>query len=261
LANGDQLTDLKQYNMQLLILLCLVLPAMGRQISSFVVGGSDTTIGQWPHQLSLRVTGSHSCGASLISSTRAVCAAHCAGSALAAYSLLGGTTDRTVTNCLTCELWNPTAFDRHPDFVNNGNQGFPNDVSVLSFNAISTNANLQPITVAPASAGDFAGDRCTITGWGKTSAISGLPAILQRADMTVMTNAACTLQWSAQQINDGHICVTSASSSACNGDSGGPLVCGGLLAGATSWGVSNCSPSYPSVYTRLSYFYAWIMAQ
>ena len=247
--------------MQLLILLCLVFPAMGRQISSFVVGGSDTTIGQWPHQLSLRVTGSHSCGASLISSTRAVCAAHCAGSALAAYSLLGGTTDRTVTNCATCELWNPTAFDRHPQFVNNGNQGFPNDVSVLSFGAINTNANLQPITVASPSAGNFAGDLCTITGWGKTSSIGGLPSILQRADMTVMTNAACTLDWSAAQINDGHICVTAPSSSACNGDSGGPLVCGNLLVGATSWGVSSCSPNYPSVYTRLSYFYTWIMAQ
>jgi secreted trypsin-like serine protease len=255
--------NLKQYSiMQLLFLLCLAFPAAwGRQISSFVVGGYDTTIGQWPHQLSLRVTGSHSCGASLISSTRAVCAAHCAGSALAAYSILGGSTDRTVTNCATCELWNPSAFDRHPDFVNNGNLGFPNDVSVLSFSAVQTNANLQPISVATAAAGDFAGDRCTITGWGKTSAVSGLPAILQAADMTVMTNTACALQWSSTQINNGHICVTAPSSGACNGDSGGPLVCGNLLAGATSWGVSSCSPSYPSVYTRLSYFYSWIMAQ
>jgi secreted trypsin-like serine protease len=79
--------------------------------------------------------------------------------------------------------------------------------------------------------------------------------------MTVMTNTACASAWSSNQINDGHICLTSSSASACSGDSGGPLVCSGKLAGATSWGASSCSPSYPSVYTRISYFRTWILQQ
>jgi elastase-2 len=166
-----------------------------------------------------------------------------------------------VTTCATCVLRNPTAFTTHPSFVNSGTQGYPNDVSVLEFAALATNTNLRAIALATTADGTYAGVSCVITGWGKTSAISGLPITLQQATMTVMTNTACTASWSAAQINGGHICVTAPSSSACNGDSGGPLVCSGKLAGATSWGVSSCSPSYPSVYTRISNFHSWIIAQ
>ena len=39
------------------------------------------------------------------------------------------------------------------------------------------------------------------------------------------------------------------------GDSGGPLVCdhgsAPELRGVTSWGVSGCYPTFPSVYTRI----------
>jgi len=44
-----------------------------------VVGGIDAEFGQVPFALSLQVNGQHSCGASLISETKAVTAAHCGG--------------------------------------------------------------------------------------------------------------------------------------------------------------------------------------
>jgi len=244
----------------LLLLLCLAVPALCADVQQHVVGGSDTTIGNYPHQLSLRVTGSHSCGASLIGATRAVTAAHCTGSAIGVYTILGGTTDRTDTNCATCVLRDLNFLNRHPGYDENGN-GFPNDVAVIGFAAVSTNNNLQTIALATPSDGSFAGNRCDITGWGKTSAVSGLPNTLQLAAVTVMTNVDCSGSWGAASINDGHICITDSDSGSCNGDSGGPLECGNKLAGATSWGVANCDPAYPSVYTRISFFYSWIIAQ
>ena len=46
------------------------------------------------------------------------------------------------------------------------------------------------------------------------------------------------------------------------GDSGGPMVCTQLgnkvLAGVTSWGVSGCGTSYPSVYARVSNYRLWL---
>lgn len=47
------------------------------------------------------------------------------------------------------------------------------------------------------------------------------------------------------------------------GDSGGALVCNGILAGAASWGSALCEPSFgiPYVYTRISYYYDWIIQQ
>ena len=246
--------------MRILLLLCLALPAFGAGVDQHVVGGSNANIADYPHQLSMRVTGSHSCGASLISSTRAVTAAHCSGSAVGVYSLLGGSTDRTVTNCATCVLRDLNSIDIHPNYDGNG-IGYPNDVAVLSFAAVSTNANLQTIPLATSSAGSFAGQTCTITGWGKTASIGGIPDILQEAQLTVLTNSECANIWGAARINDGHICIRAAGRSACSGDSGGPLECGGTLAGATSWGEASCDPAYASVYTRISEFYTWIIAQ
>merc|ERR1712226_939590 len=61
-----------------------------------------------------------------------------------------------------------------------------------------------------------------------------------------------------------HTCLLDSGrrTGSCNGDSGGPLSCqvGGTwyLAGATSFGVVNCPPSYPSVYASVPYFRSWI---
>jgi pancreatic elastase II len=230
--------------------------AFGREVSQFIVGGSNANIANHPHQVSLR-QGSHICGASMIGATRAVTAAHCIGSGASTYSVLVGTTDRTVTSCATCQLRTCNLATRHPSYNENAN-GYPNDIAVLGFPSISTNANVGYISLA--SSGDFAGASCVITGWGLMSAGGSPPAILQQASMTVMTNSACANTWGTS-INSGHICITAPSASSCNGDSGGPLVCSGLLAGATSWGVSDCSPAYPSVYTRITVFRSWILAQ
>jgi len=246
--------------MKFLLLICLVVPVFCDNINQNVVGGSNANIANWPHQMSLRVSNSHSCGASLISGTKAVTAAHCGGGAIGTYSVLTGTTDRTVTTCGTCALRSLTSFVRHASFVNNGNQGYPNDIATLRFSNIPTNGNTGYIGMAASNAGNYAGQSCTITGWGRTSATSAIPVTLQQGTMTVLSNADCSSAWSAAQINNGHICVRAPSVSACSGDSGGPLVCGGTLVGATSWGQAQCNPSFPSVYSRVSFFRAWIDA-
>jgi secreted trypsin-like serine protease len=243
------------------LFLGLVFPVTSRDINPFIVGGTPASIGDHPYHLSLRVAGSHSCSASLLSTTRAVSAAHCAGSAISLYSLLGGTVNRLETTCTTCVLWNPTAFIRHPSFVNNGAVGFPNDVAVLQFAPIATNVNLSPIVLSRPVDGDFAGQTCVITGWGRTTPTSGLSTVLLEANVTVLSNDVCTVDWSSGQINDGHVCISSPDAAPCGGDSAGPLNCSDLLAGIMSWGVSNCSPTSPTVYTRISYYYDWITAQ
>lgn len=44
---------------------------------SRIIGGSDTTLQSHPHQVSLQVSGSHICGASIIANQWVVTAAHC----------------------------------------------------------------------------------------------------------------------------------------------------------------------------------------
>lgn len=54
-----------------------VIAQCGRRPGTRIVGGSTATPNSWPWQLSLRLMGGHTCGASLISPRWAITAAHC----------------------------------------------------------------------------------------------------------------------------------------------------------------------------------------
>lgn len=248
----------------LILICCLASPVFSRGINERIIGGSDADITNYRHQVSLRVFDGHTCGAALISNTRAVTSAHCVGGPTSAYSILAGTSDRTVTNCATCALRSLQTINVHPDFINNPDSGYPNDLAVLIFGSIASNSNIGFVSMAQVSDGDYTGSSCVITGWGLTQAgNSDLPTTLQMAPMTADSNEYCTSIWGAGRINQGHICAVSPDSttSVCNSDTGGPLICGGKLVGISSWQSSDCSPSYDSVYSRVSYFYSWLSAQ
>lgn len=64
-----------------------------KDISSKIVGGIETSIEQFPWQLSLRVHGNHRCGASVISVNRVLTAAHCRrNNTIDDFTVLGGST-------------------------------------------------------------------------------------------------------------------------------------------------------------------------
>lgn len=251
--------------MQTILALCCLLPALGSALSMIgpnlkVIGGSNANIANNPWQASLRNNANHACGAVLISATRALTAAHCGGSAINVYSLLSGTTDRTVTVCQTCSLRSPIVdFIRHPGFVNNPSAGYPNDIAAVWFYSIATNVNIQYIELAQPTDGDFTGASCVVSGWGRQAASGTLPTTLQAGSMSVISNDQCIEVWGATRIQGAHICASDPNVSACGGDNGGPLVCGGKLAGVFSWGEATCSPQYPSVFIRVSSYYDWII--
>jgi len=240
--------------------LCLALPALGKSVEQRIVGGGGATIGGNPHTLSLRAEGVHICGASLISTTRAVTAGQCAAQPIGVYSILGGTADRTVTNCATCVLRDLNFIAINPFYAENPNVGYFNDVAVLGFETIQPNENLDTIILADPDSGDFAGDSCVATGWGSTVAGGAHDDDLQRGELTVQTNTACEGTWGEGLIGGGQVCAYGAGQvSSCDGDQGGPLECGGELAGIASFHDVDCSASYPSVYTRVSAYYTWIL--
>jgi len=252
-------------------LIGLALPAaiLGRQQAGFIVGGDDAREGAWPWQLSLQNGGSHSCGASLIRARYAICAAHCVGSIVGLYNVVAGTNQRSCAdgNCQQSRL---TDAIRHPDFVNSGVVGYPNDISVLvlatDVNEVAGKVQYAPITTNE----DWVGAECYITGWGRISGGGILPENLQEAVIDILTTAECQAMWSAAQVRDSQVCIydrATQARGACNGDSGGPLVCRAgpdapwELVGATSWGRTGCATTSPSVYTRVSSFRAWIDEQ
>jgi secreted trypsin-like serine protease len=238
-----------------------------------IIGGSNAAVGAWPWQLSqqrLGSTWSHSCGASLLSSTKALSAAHCLdGAATSSIRVVAGQHDRTVyTNT---QISNCRSYKNHEQYQV-GTASFANDIAIINLaTAISTGSTVAFATLPPNNNDNFAGAACVITGWGRNSASNTLPNILQQANITPLTTADCSSRiGSIGTIWANHICVYDSTNNrgACNGDSGGPLNCprtgGYYVSGVTSWVVSNalgqCLVNYPSVYTRTGSYLSWISA-
>jgi len=242
-----------------LLFVCLGLPAISFAADWRIIGGSNANIGNHPWQASLRNDGQHTCGAVLISATRALTAAHCGGGLTSAYSILAGTSERNVETCATCARRDPvTAVVRNPGFANNPSAGYPNDIAIVWFHSIARNANINYAVRAVAADGDFVGATCTVTGWGRQEAGGPLPTTLQEASVMIISNDDCITTWTANRIRPEQLCGSDSAASVCGGDNGGPLVCNGVLAGVYSWGEAQCSPEFPSVYVRVSAYEAWI---
>ncbi|BFY99704.1 hypothetical protein BsWGS_02744 [Bradybaena similaris] len=261
--------------MKVVLFLCLVATALAAPgLEKRIVNGSPAVLFSHPHQASIQVQSSggwyHICGGTLIARNKVLTAAHC---------LEGQSASRMRVEVGALNLYeapNPyeqtvgvTSFVIHSGYNGNG-AGIPNDIGIIYLSSsVTLNANVQLAGLAPKGS-SFANSKCVITGWGQTSGSgSGSPTLLE-ARITKITTADCAARWAGQNINIKHICVYEAAASsgtrpsACMGDSGGPMMCGSnfqYLAGITSWGVSNCSGNYPSVYTRVSEYLDWIAAR
>jgi len=244
---------------------------------SYIIGGVDATPGEFPWQLSQQRLGaawSHSCGASLLSSTYALSAAHCVdGAAVTILRVIAGLHQRSDTS--NAVISNLASYKMHESY-NSGPGTFPNDIAILTLaTPIAANGGSIQFADLPDNNDDqFVDRRCIISGWGRTSSSNVLPDTLQKVDIGIISTADCAQRMapvSGATPTDNMVCLydTSAGLGSCNGDSGGPLNCNfptaadarRVVFGVTSWGISGggaCLPSYPSVYTRTAAYLDWI---
>jgi len=231
---------------------------------SRIIGGIDSSIAYHPWQASLSgsrtSSESHFCGAAIIDDRWAVTAAHCVDgrSTNNVFVYVGSTWISGNRNSIRVNQ-----IIMHPNYQDGSMGGFPNDIALLELSSSALVYNNVEVVPMGHSSDDFeAASECYITGWGRTLTDNqgGLPNVLQEAKIDV-NEEACNV-WGTNYNSQMHICVDDSAneSGACNGDSGGPLVCDGVLAGVTSFGVTGCSPLYPSVYTRISSYRGWIYA-
>jgi secreted trypsin-like serine protease len=253
-------------------------PSPSFDFEPMIVGGVEATPGEFPWQLSQQrqsgTTWSHSCGASLLTNRYALSASHCVqGAAVNILRVIAGLHERS--NLANGQISNVVSYKLHEQY-NTGGGTFGNDIAILT---LETNILENPdmpgrveyAPLVPDDSTDFAGQICTLSGWGRTSASNVLPENLMKVDIPVISVAECNERMGAcncgTDVQATHICVynTAANQGSCNGDSGGPMNCqfGGrtVVAGITSWGISSggaCRQDYPSVYTRVSKYLDWI---
>ncbi|KAJ8668520.1 hypothetical protein QAD02_010183 [Eretmocerus hayati] len=224
-----------------------------------IVGGEDTSIESNPHQISLEIFGSHSCGGSIISPSLVLTAGHCTGYSSSTMNVRAGTSIRGQNGTLHKVL----EIRRHENYSSN-QYGVPTfDVSILRVSpAFKLDETRRPVKLFKQGQKARAGVMAIVTGWGSTGTGGGLPSRLQRVEVPIVKKKVCGGAYAIYGgLPEGQICAAyfgEGGKDSCQGDSGGPLVIAGKLAGIVSWGNGCAQPEYPGVYTEVAHFRDWI---
>uniref|UniRef100_A0A8D3EDP6 Transmembrane protease serine 7 n=1 Tax=Scophthalmus maximus TaxID=52904 RepID=A0A8D3EDP6_SCOMX len=230
-----------------------------------IVGGVNSVEGEWPWQVSLHFSGNLYCGASVLSSTWLISAAHCFSKERLSdprhwSAHLGMLTQGSakhvaeIQRIVVHEYYNAYTFDY--------------DIALLQLKKpwpSSLGPLVQPVCLPPTSHSVTDSHRCWVTGWGyRSEEDKVLPSVLQKAEVSILSQTDCKKSYGP--VSPRMVCagVPSGERDACRGDSGGPLSCqapdGGrwFLVGIVSWGSGCGRPNLPGVYTRVNKFTSWI---
>ncbi|XP_046752649.1 trypsin-like [Diprion similis] len=220
-----------------------------------VAGGLAASIEEFPYQLSLRWRNEHFCGASLISSTWAVSAAHCTiDRRTSDLSLLAGTANRLSSG----QVRDVFLTINHPKY---NAMTMDNDISLIrAKGAFILSNTVQVIPLPYQGQRVFAGVNAMVSGWGTTrEGSTHVPIFLQQVSVPLVTSVTCNNLYNGK-ITSNMLCAgyLTGGSDACQGDSGGPLVSNGILVGIVSWGNGCARRDFPGVYTRTAVYRDWI---
>ncbi|KAH8276643.1 hypothetical protein KR044_001091, partial [Drosophila immigrans] len=228
-------------------------------IDGRVVGGVDATKAQFPHQISLRNKGSHSCGGSILSNNWILTAAHCVSNdykngtievyPASVLSIRAGSNDRFAGGVLIQIV----EVIVHEDYGN-----FLNDLAVLRLETpLIFSDNIKPIALPTENTPDDAD--IIISGWGRLTAGGDLPRYLQWNTLQSISFAKCDELIGYGKEN--MLCLLHpANNGACNGDSGGPAHYKGEVVGIAGFVYGGCGNVYPDGYARVHFFKNWIRA-
>lgn len=216
-------------------------------LESRIIGGRVAHESAWPWAASLRSRGQHFCGASLVTATHLLTAAHCVahvGQALLTVALIaeGEVVEREVSTVVP-----------HPEY--NGHQ---HDIALLKVGEPFSSPPLCLSLLVPE------GLSASLVGWGKTSPEGSHSEALRETEVTILPGSRCRSAY-RQFFRKGMLCAGSEGlgRDACQGDSGGPLMLfmGGawVQVGVVSFGYGCARPEYPGVYTSIPDYIHWVI--
>ncbi|XP_045613320.1 uncharacterized protein [Procambarus clarkii] len=234
-----------------------------------IVGGEETYEHHYPWMVSVQLskTKKHFCGASIISDSFILTAAHCTDMLLP-FELLVRVGDHDLTtNDVSRELSLPVyEIYQHPGY---NRVTTDNDISLLRVKMpLTLTWRISPICLTPPDL-TFYRESVIVMGWGKEweKAKLGSPR-LRHAYLNILAMGNCrhNFKFHSEEITSNMFCALSDTQDTCQGDSGGPLTWYDekqkryFLIGVTSWGIGCGMPNYPGVYTKVAKYLDWIYA-
>ena len=250
------------------------------EISTLVVGGNDTSAGDWPWMVYVHA-GNYACGGTLIDATTVLTAAHCVhdGSSdeipATEISIITGEYDlANIADSATIAISQTYI---HSDYDPTSTTS-SNDIALLKL--VSAVTSVLPLDRADATTTNAAVSNesdVTLVGWGSTVGydyqdasyvVPNYPDILQEAEMPLHTDTYCTNSYAMSADGSSYynaatmVCAGETGTGACQGDSGGPIIYnnGGNWEqiGIASFSSGCASDGYPAGYTRVATYNDWI---
>ncbi|XP_007949263.1 transmembrane protease serine 9 [Orycteropus afer afer] len=230
-----------------------------------IVGGAKAAPGEFPWQVSLRENTEHFCGATVVSASWLVSAAHCFNEfqdpsewvAYAGTIHLSGWEASAVRARVVRIIKHPSYNADTADF----------DVALLELaSPLPFGKYIQPVCLPAADHVFPPRKECLISGWGYLKEdFLVKPEVLQKATVELLDQALCNSLY-GHSLTDRMVCAgyLDGKVDSCQGDSGGPLVCKEpsgrfFLAGIVSWGVGCAEARRPGVYARVTRLRDWIL--
>uniref|UniRef100_A0A3Q1GR93 ST14 transmembrane serine protease matriptase n=1 Tax=Acanthochromis polyacanthus TaxID=80966 RepID=A0A3Q1GR93_9TELE len=232
-----------------------------------IVGGQNAELGEWPWQVSLHFqTSGHVCGASIISDTWLLSAAHCfvtrdsANHIASNWQTYSGMQDQYKQDDVQRRPLKRII--SHPDY---NEMTFDYDIALLELSEpLKFTDTIRPICLPAPSHVFPAGMPCWVTGWGALREGGQKARILQKAQVKIINDTVCNVVTEGQ-VTSRMLCsgFLAGGVDACQGDSGGPLACfeesgKWFQVGIVSWGEGCARRNKPGVYSRVTKLRAWI---
>ncbi|XP_023327401.1 salivary plasminogen activator alpha 1 [Eurytemora carolleeae] len=229
-----------------------------------IVGGKPADPNEWPWLAALITPEGSFCGATLISDSYLVTAAHCVVHYTKEemkvkvgeydFNIDGETSDKIydIKRLVVHERYDPNTYN--------------NDIALIKLSVPAIfNKSVWPICL-PEEDKVYENYRAYVVGWGTIYFGGPVSPTLQEVNIRVWEDEVCRRNYRVMErnITENMICAGDADKDACQGDSGGPLNCLNLatgrweLCGIVSWGLKCAEPDYPGVYTRTTNYLDWI---
>ncbi|XP_069701667.1 trypsin-1-like [Periplaneta americana] len=222
-----------------------------------IINGTNAEPGQYPYHVSLQNNGEHFCGATILTPTWCLTAAHCVvGKDVEKLSVLAGTVLLSKGGVRQAVQ----KYKVHEGY--NSSNNWENDIALIQLQTpLEFNDLVQPLPQLQQGEETSPRTSVTVVGWGRTSTGGERPDNLQTVDILTFSDEECRSILN-DIIHTSQICagLPEGHKGECNGDSGGALVADGFQVGIVSWSYKPCTkPPRPSgVYTQVSYYIDWI---
>lgn len=225
-----------------------------------IIGGTTVSSATtYPWIANLQQSGSFICGATILSTTKILTAAHCAvDGAASTFKVRVGSLKYASGGTLaqvSSKIVHPSYDSSTVDY----------DVAVLTLSSpLTFSTTIAAATLVASGSEPATGASTTVIGWGLTSEDGSVSSTLRQVTVPVVARATCNSDYSGG-ITARMFCAAASGKDSCNGDSGGPIMDAStkVLLGGVSWGQGCAEAGYPGVYADYanSELNAWILAQ